>query len=84
MYKRTQVLFDNAVENLSLAITLGVIGRTHAEMGATSPEKLLPELAQEQGVAVGDQASRHAVDFNNHIEEQGGHHKSCMCSGKHP
>ena len=45
--ERAQVLLNDVIDDLSLPITLGVIGRAHAKVSATTPEELLPELAEE-------------------------------------
>lgn len=54
MNEATKILFNDAVEHLRLPIALGMISHAHAQLGPAEFGKLPPELAEEEGVTVGD------------------------------
>ena len=61
MNKAPEKCFEALVHPLRLAIGLRVIGRAHAELSTYQMEQLLPEMAGEDAVAVGDDVGWHAV-----------------------
>jgi hypothetical protein len=50
--KTAKVPLKGLVDNLSLTITLRVIGRGHAQLGAVDFEELLPKLTHEDGIPI--------------------------------
>ena len=59
--KAPEKCFEALVHPLRLAIGLRVVGGAHAELSTSQAEQLLPEMAGEDAVAVGDDVSLHAV-----------------------
>ena len=46
----TQVFFEDVVKDLGLSIKLGVISGAQKELRPAQPEKLMPEIADEEWV----------------------------------
>ena len=66
----SQILFEDPIHHLRLSIGLGVIGCAESEVGATSPEKFRPEVAQEYRITVGHDASGETVKFAHNVQEK--------------
>ena len=56
MDERRQILFEDSIHDLRLAVGLGVVGRTHAEEGSMQAKELAPEGAEKHRVSVGHDA----------------------------
>ena len=69
MDEGAKVLFDYVIHHLSLAICLRVVGSAHLERGAIEFEQFLPKFADEEEIAIRDEASGHAVDFADGFHE---------------
>ena len=81
----TQHVLQDVVEALSLAISLGVEGRGHGELGPGQLEEGSPEVTGEAGVSVGDDDSGQSMMSEDSVEEEAGRIHSrncCRCRGK--
>ena len=61
MNKALEKCFEALVHPLRLSIGLRVVGRAHAELSTSQAEQLLPEMASEDAVVVGDDVGWHAM-----------------------
>ena len=54
MNEAEQILLQSAVEHLRLAVALRMVGSAHPQLGPTKPKEFTPELADEDGVPIGN------------------------------
>ena len=75
--KAPEKCFEALVHPLRLAIGLRVVGRAHAELSTCQAKQLLPEMAGEDAIAVGDDVGWHAMQAVNMVKEDLSHLLSC-------
>lgn len=60
-----------------------MIGRAEPQLGATRAKQGLPELANEKGVSVGDEATRELVYLHDNVNKEGSHRENCVGCWQH-
>lgn len=66
----TKVLFQDAVEDLRLAIRLWVVRGTQLDFGATQLKQLMPEVADKNGVSIRHQALQKSMKLADNVNEK--------------
>jgi len=80
MDKRTEVLLQNSVEDLCLAIRFSVIRCTHVESSTTQAKKFAPKLTNEDRVVVKYKTVWYVMIFADNIKKKLGHLRSRILS----
>lgn len=65
----SEVLFDHTVHDLHLTVRLRVVRSAHLECRPTKLEQLLPEMANEKRIPIGDKDSRWAMYLAGNFHE---------------
>lgn len=67
-----EVLFNDSIYHLRLAVCLGVISSAHPKRCAAKFEELLPETADEQRIPIRDETSWGTVELTGDFHEHSG------------
>jgi hypothetical protein len=67
VYRAPEKSFKALVEAFSLAVGLGMVGRAHQKLGVCQTEHLLPPLACEHFVTIGDVIRPKRIYFPEHF-----------------
>lgn len=69
MDKDVEILLQNAIHDLCLAVHLWMIGGAYPELGSIEVEKFLLEFANKQRILIWKQASWEAMVLTNHVKK---------------
>lgn len=67
MDERSEILFENAVKHLGLAIGFQVISGIVSELGGTKAEEFAPKCTEEDGIAIGNQTTGEAMELAYYV-----------------
>jgi hypothetical protein len=65
--KSSEILLQGTIQHFGLTIRLRMISSAHTQLCARQLKQLTPELANKDGVSIGDEAPGHAMVFTDHI-----------------
>lgn len=73
-----EILFNDSVHHLRLAVRLGVISSAHPKGCVAKLEELLPEMADEQRIPIRDETSWGTVELTRDFHEHSGNSEGCI------
>ena len=75
MDEAPEIRFHALIHPLRLAVRLGMIGGAHTQLNTSKTEQLLPKVASEHSVTIGDQRRWHTMKSVDSIHVRLGHRR---------